>query len=371
MDVEYVRSLNCNYERISLKEQPKENRYQYCILNRGGIKGLLHCDLRYIDGNAFLYYEITSKQDLTHIYDAKNISRKEFLRFVECLRLVQQELDRFLLDVKNVVWYPEQIFRDLEKERYSFLYIPYCEEDTGLQRFMEFLVDKIDYDDGALVDMVFHMYEQYEKQGLEYFTKSIFEEVQMLEEELVEPINEEPVIEEPVVAAYFNDLEAENKKGLLSFFDGKRTRGRKPRDEYRDMMEERMPLPMVAEEPNYESANKEENHEYGKTLYIEAVPPTVRTIRRLYSTEGEVLAVIEENAITIGKFDQEADVVLEDASVSRLHAKITKEDDVFYLQDLNSTNGTYKNGLRLNPYEKRRLDVGDEVKCGRVSFTFQ
>ncbi len=371
MDVEYVRSLNCNYERILLKEQPKENRYQYCILNRGGVKGLLPCDLRYIDGNAYLYYEITSKQDITHIYDTKSICREEFLRFVECLRMVQQELDRFLLDVKNMVWHPEQIFRDLEKERYSFLYVPYCEEDTGLRRFMEFLVDKIDYDDGALVDMVYHMYEQCEKQGLDYFTKAIFEEVQALEEEAVSPVKEEPTIEESAGVAYFSESEEENKKGLLSFFDTKRTRARKPKEEYRDMMEERMPISMVAEESNYGSAGKEENREYGRTIYIESVPPTVRTIRRLYSPEGEVLAVIEEKPITIGKFEQEADVVLEDASVSRLHAKVTKEDDVFYLQDLNSTNGTYKNGLRLNPYEKRRLDVGDEIKCGRVLFTFQ
>ncbi len=37
LETEYVRNLNCNYERVVLAEKPKENRYQYCILNRGGI----------------------------------------------------------------------------------------------------------------------------------------------------------------------------------------------------------------------------------------------------------------------------------------------------------------------------------------------
>lgn len=43
LETEYVRNLNCNYERMALEEKPKESRYQYCILNRGGIRFLLPC----------------------------------------------------------------------------------------------------------------------------------------------------------------------------------------------------------------------------------------------------------------------------------------------------------------------------------------
>ena len=114
MELEYVRSLSCNYERVKLKEKPQEKRYQYCMISRGGIKGLLPCDLRYINGEAFLYYDITSKQDLWHLYEGKHITR-EILR--ECLwsiKKLRQELERFLLDVQNVMWYPNQIFQDLE-----------------------------------------------------------------------------------------------------------------------------------------------------------------------------------------------------------------------------------------------------------------
>lgn len=64
MQTEYIKSLNCNYERILLDEKPEEKRYQYCIVGRGGIKGLLPCNLRYINGQGYLYYDITSKQNL-------------------------------------------------------------------------------------------------------------------------------------------------------------------------------------------------------------------------------------------------------------------------------------------------------------------
>lgn len=41
------------------------------------------------------------------------------------------------------------------------------------------------------------------------------------------------------------------------------------------------------------------------------------------------------------------------------------------MEDLNSTNGTFKNGLRLNPYEKRKLEQGDELRFGQTEFIYR
>lgn len=72
----------------------------------------------------------------------------------------------------------------------------------------------------------------------------------------------------------------------------------------------------------------------------------------------------------IGKSKEQADYVLEDASVSRLHARFTLREDVVYLTDLNSTNGTSKNGMKLEPNELVMLEAGDEITFGRVSLTY-
>ena len=74
---------------------------------------------------------------------------------------------------------------------------------------------------------------------------------------------------------------------------------------------------------------------------------------------------------SIGKKREEVDLVLEDISVSRIHARILDEKGSVYLEDLNSTNGTFKNGLRLQPYEKRKLEIGDEIKCGKIIIIFR
>lgn len=72
--------------------------------------------------------------------------------------------------------------------------------------------------------------------------------------------------------------------------------------------------------------------------------------------------------ITIGKDGQLADYTLSHNSVSRLHAKLFEEESRLYVQDMNSTNGTFRNGIRLNPNEKAILSRGDEVEIGRVLF---
>ena len=82
-------------------------------------------------------------------------------------------------------------------------------------------------------------------------------------------------------------------------------------------------------------------------------------------------AQLTEEVFTIGKQKGEVNMVLEDVSVSRLHARIYQEENIVYLEDLNSTNGTFKNGLRLQPYEKRRLEEGDEIRIGKLLFVYR
>ena len=46
------------------------------------------------------------------------------------------------------------------------------------------------------------------------------------------------------------------------------------------------------------------------------------------------------SSLSVGKKKGEVDLVLQDASVSRMHARITNEEGDTYLEDLNSTNGS-------------------------------
>lgn len=138
LQLEYIRNMNCNYERLRLDRKPEENRYQYCILERGEVRGLLPCSLRYIDSEAYLYYDISSKQNISHLYSHQCIDRIWIRDFLWGMKQIQQELERFLLDINHILWHPEHIFQDLEGNTFSFLYIPYYKDENNFMRLLEF-----------------------------------------------------------------------------------------------------------------------------------------------------------------------------------------------------------------------------------------
>jgi len=60
--------------------------------------------------------------------------------------------------------------------------------------------------------------------------------------------------------------------------------------------------------------------------------------------------------------------------VSRVHANLRVEGDVYYLEDIGSSNGTYVNGLPLAVGNRHRLRAGDRIALGKgdkVSFIFE
>ena len=72
-------------------------------------------------------------------------------------------------------------------------------------------------------------------------------------------------------------------------------------------------------------------------------------------------------APTIIGRDASLAAAVEDRQVSRHHAKITCEGEEFWIEDLNSTNGTRVNGV---PIEKQKLANNDQIGLGDAIVTF-
>ncbi|MCA9667159.1 MAG: sigma 54-interacting transcriptional regulator [Myxococcales bacterium] len=78
-------------------------------------------------------------------------------------------------------------------------------------------------------------------------------------------------------------------------------------------------------------------------------------------TRTEVLA--ERGGLVVGR-DEPADIVIADATLSRRHARLTREGDRILVEDLASTNGTRVNGTRV---ERAHAGADDELQFGGVS----
>ncbi|MDP1711873.1 MAG: FHA domain-containing protein [Candidatus Nanopelagicaceae bacterium] len=70
---------------------------------------------------------------------------------------------------------------------------------------------------------------------------------------------------------------------------------------------------------------------------------------------------------TIGR-SPESEVFLDDVTVSRKHAIVSRmQDKVFHLKDLGSLNGTYINGYSTTEVQ---LSPGDEIQIGKFHMLF-
>ncbi|MCT1428229.1 oxoglutarate dehydrogenase inhibitor Odhl [Corynebacterium tuberculostearicum] len=95
--------------------------------------------------------------------------------------------------------------------------------------------------------------------------------------------------------------------------------------------------------------------------------------------EGQALLVVKrgpnagarfllDQATTTAGRHPEADIFLDDVTVSRRHAEFRKSDDgQFEVVDVGSLNGTYVN---REPRNSQVLEVGDEIQIGKFRLVF-
>ena len=94
----------------------------------------------------------------------------------------------------------------------------------------------------------------------------------------------------------------------------------------------------------------------------------MKRVIRLRSVSGPTKGQVWENPllIRVGRLST-FELILEDPSVSRRHAEVRKNGDSWVVRDLESTNGTYINGLRLTSGETS-IKPRDIVQFGKVAF---
>ncbi len=75
---------------------------------------------------------------------------------------------------------------------------------------------------------------------------------------------------------------------------------------------------------------------------------------------------IEKDIYKIGR-KTENDIVIDNMAVSGFHAQLIKSNDTVYVEDLNSTNGTFVNGKKIS---KHILNHGDVILIGSHTIEF-
>ena len=87
--------------------------------------------------------------------------------------------------------------------------------------------------------------------------------------------------------------------------------------------------------------------------------PRGRTATQLTLTYQNRTVEVTKERFLLGRSKTQADLVLDDANVSRQHAAIERVGDAWFLADLGSTNGCYVDGQRVS---RRQIADGDVIE---------
>lgn len=129
----------------------------------------------------------------------------------------------------------------------------------------------------------------------------------------------------------------------------------------------------VAETPSYEVSMHEE-----LVQEMPEVHPTVCLADYQARPQGMLLYEGTDNReniplmqplVKIGK-GKGVDAKIEKGTISHFHAQINHEQDTFYIEDLNSTNGTFVNGEGLTYKERKKLAINDIVQFADIRYRF-
>lgn len=420
LDVKYYKDYRHNYLILKCGEEQGINTYQRRMIASNTIGGLLQCQERHVNGEVFLYYEITSRQSLACIYGERSIGPEVLHHFFKQLKLANDMIQKYLLDDKGLVLCPEYIFQELETGEISFLYYPE-DRENGLAELMEFFTEKVDDEDAQTVETVYKIADLiYREQfvldevldWLEDSAKesvltdqSGYEQWEKDSDSIRMSVTNERMAEEPFREEQPGDIknrlpEAFMGAGLLGMgilfyvmhayylnHTGKmllaagwsvvvlllagaafgyihRVYGsarKYPSKE--EILYDRVEIPA------YEVSNNRPVDE-GNTVFI---PWADSCENRLYGmNKGNKYHIdLGHLPLTVGKLAGAVDMVINEQGISRMHAKFSRAGGKICITDLNSTNGTYKNGLRLQPNDSEIIEPGDEIRLGRLKFIYR
>ncbi len=93
----------------------------------------------------------------------------------------------------------------------------------------------------------------------------------------------------------------------------------------------------------------------------------MRAVLKIVSAKNKpVEREIEQHGMVVIGRSNKADVVLDDPKISGVHCRIHFKKDKLELTDLDSKNGTYINGIKL---ETSKVYIGDTIKFGQTTVT--
>ncbi len=408
--------MNISYQRSPLKGymvirgEEKDIGYQEQMLQEHAIPFLLPFYAMAVNLELEVWYDITGKRSLRDMITQEGVTMENVKHVLEGLTQAFYQFQQYLICQEDVYVDPDTVYFDRnDPNQISLCFCPVVHPDLQEQllHLMEFFVEQVDHSQQKITQLCYELYEIARdpvsmEQLAEKVRKSYGMDVESGEENIpsenrsivIRESNmkipnpkeeEEKTLQEEDAGEYelekteksekssrlhkkWQDLMAGAKKeGCVKFpllaklF---RKRSRKSGEEEEDLEGEdfifdpQMVLQQKTQllHPAEEAGARGEHPQQAKLVYD--------------GNGTESSYVLNKSHFSIGSMEAGNDAILHSDVVSRHHARITKQEEGYFLEDLNSTNGTYLNG-DLVPYNvKVPLHSMDQILFADVAYHF-
>lgn len=409
METTYKRSMHKSYMCITEREGLSEE-YERKILKGQRIPHLLKMQAIFVDGQESYLYEISGKQQIEDYLSGRKINDAMLRKFLFAVERLCSTMSEYLLREDGVCLEPEYIYINLEDEEVYFAYLPFRRKSLreSFECCLEWMLRKIDHKDQDAAELGYYVYQMCSgenvsiKDMLESARKRTGQE-ESNEREAEEPILcreskkqeedetqeekkhiweeslckvQEWALNQPVYQAVLSYRNRENKskrEGKCSrikwFKKNSKGKGARAAGRREEIQEEKEKITWQ-KESFYEEVRKKEKLAVRPTEVLSAGkqgPVGKLTYQGIHGC-GDIW--IEGETFLLGKSRQQAEGIIEAEGVSRLHARISRQGEQYYLEDLNSTNGTYLNEIPLEYRQKKELCKNDCVRFGAEEYVF-
>lgn len=425
------------------------------MLQNNHIEPLLPVKIRHIDNRSLYYYDVTSRQQFSKIYEYRKLSRKNVDNILYSLNEMVDAVNEYMLNLNCIILKTECIYVDVSKDKLYFAYGKE-QEDSSFQQELKRLFDYVieHFDHGAGDTDVLYIYNLYQKivRG-EYDAsnlKALAETDSLscdsdISKEKIE--NDENVLDFIPMEEVEEQEEVENKKVFLLFNIARVCLGvvmvaaigrmlapsyvpvpvsdtgaliiiiscaaliavisRIPKSLFTRIETKKVMEPFRYDKKDryegcdndrnddshinsgykdvndyyktnndsYDKDGDDDNENYdGNTMLLSDYfnNKKDKTVKLLYKgNDGFPDIEVSQFPWIIGSMEKNCNTVLRSKLVSHIHACITRDNGEYYVEDLNSTNGTYVNGERLIMNSRREINNHDEITLAAVSYVVE
>lgn len=373
MNVQYKRTYKESY--MILEDAYEMYPFEQSMLKENEIPVLLKFYSMNINGKKQLWYDISGKQSLRDYIQQQSMDMERLHRILGMLLFAFEETEKYLIDEKRILPAPEFIYVSRQEPFELFLcYFPKSQENrVELSEMFQLIIDSIDNTQEDWVHTCYRLYEMSMQKDVTLYDlyRFIHQKVETSKEKEAETIRKaEEMLSKTEESAAYDEadlpMEFEEPEDWEEPSDASRWE-----TAYQKVVVFGNKIKELLFREKSDASERFVTEDFVIEPQPEEIEPTELLCREKSECKGilsyqgvhdEEDIAIQTDTLWIGHREGTNSACIRSSAVSRQHAKITRESGVFYIEDLNSTNGTFVNGELLNYKEKRQLHYMDRVQ---------